>query len=506
MDKEIHTIGYSLEQPDTLLKAVQLLAERVSRQTVSGDRVSPDYRNILFIDDDQQRAEHLVDIFVQAGYRPIVMASALVAFTRFLQVPFVPFIIILSSDTSVNRLFLQRLRLRIVEQYAWKAPFVRLQSVSEGNHVLPGSETPMAPQLHREWSPLNTLAVPPLEPTPRVASPAVTKPLHVSTSPLNPLLPASYSAQSTGPLSNKASGQLPYEMQPEQKIVKSINLEGQDIWRYHIFEQIDKNVLSNVYRAYDRLRQHDVVLKAFQTDALPYHTIANTLASENLFQQEAELLQHINHPHIIAPWNRGESYISGSSFIYKTMEYYPEGSLAKWLYQYEGPKVFSLREVGHIVAQLADALQFLHDHQITFQNFKLTNLLVRQPVQSMLHLHLLLTDFAVPQDGAFFSHTHEAFPYVAPERWHGCALPASDQYALAVIAYELLTGRSPFQGSTGQIMKLLHTSRQPPLASAYNATLPAMIDHVLLRALAKRPEDRFASVAVFAKSFLMYCQ
>ena len=168
--------------------------------------------------------------------------------------------------------------------------------------------------------------------------------------------------------------------------------------------------------------------------------------------------------------------------------------------------MFALREVGHVVAQLADALQFAHDRQVTFQNFKLTNLLVRQPVQSMLHLHLSLTDFAVPQDGSFFSHTPEAFPYMAPERWYGCALPVSDQYALAVIAYELLTGRSPFQGSTGHIMKLLHTSRQPQLPSAYNPTLPAMVDHVLLRALAKRPEDRFASVALFAKSFLMYCK
>jgi serine/threonine protein kinase len=157
-----------------------------------------------------------------------------------------------------------------------------------------------------------------------------------------------------------------------------------------------------------------------------------------------------------------------------------------------------------VVLQLADALQFLHDRQITFQNFKLSNLLVRKSVNNMNQLHLMLVDFAARQDGTFFSKSQESFPYVAPERWYGLVSPGSDQYGLAVIAYELLTGRLPFQGSSEPIMKLLHTSMMPQPPSTYNPAISPSIDSILLRALSKKPQGRFSSVILFAKTFQNY--
>lgn len=94
---------------------------------------------------------------------------------------------------------------------------------------------------------------------------------------------------------------------------------------------------------------------------------------------------------------------------------------------------------------------------------------------------------------------------MAPERWHGQALPASDQYGLAAIVYELLTGRPPFQGVSEYALKFLHMNMQPQPPSAFNTALTPAIDHVVLRALAKRPDDRFPTVEAFAQTLQRYC-
>ena len=92
-----------------------------------------------------------------------------------------------------------------------------------------------------------------------------------------------------------------------------------------------------------------------------------------------------------------------------------------------------------------------------------------------------------------------------PEQWAGHPVAASDQYALAIMVYQLLTGTVPFQGSMQQMMYMhLHESPQPP--SAKNAQISTAIDAVLLRALAKKPEERFPSIVVFAAAFQRACQ
>jgi len=90
--------------------------------------------------------------------------------------------------------------------------------------------------------------------------------------------------------------------------------------------------------------------------------------------------------------------------------------------------------------------------------------------------------------------------YMAPEQWAGHPVPASDQYALAIMAYELLTGRPPFQGPLMQVM-YQHIHNQPHPPSSLNPRLTPEVDSILLHALAKKPEDRFASVSAFVRAF-----
>ena len=89
---------------------------------------------------------------------------------------------------------------------------------------------------------------------------------------------------------------------------------------------------------------------------------------------------------------------------------------------------------------------------------------------------------------------------MAPEQWGSNPVPATDQYALAVMTYEMLVGRTPFIGSMEQVM-YQHFSVQAPPPSAFNPQLSAAIDSVILRALEKKPEDRFPSIADFASAF-----
>ena len=179
------------------------------------------------------------------------------------------------------------------------------------------------------------------------------------------------------------------------------------------------------------------------------------------------------------------------------MPYYKEGSLGSWQIQFAG-KLFSPVEVARVISQLADALQFLHNRGLLYQNFKMTNILVLNSTQHMRDLHVGLVDLPFVQDVISLPKISEAYRYYAPEQWENEAFTSSDQYGLAVVAFELLTGRAPFQGNSDTIMRRMHMTMPAPAPSTFNSHLSAVIDKVLLRALAKRPEERFESVGVFS--------
>src|SRR5207249_3251912 len=117
---------------------------------------------------------------------------------------------------------------------------------------------------------------------------------------------------------------------------------------------------------------------------------------------------------------------------------------------------------------------------------------------------LLLADFGIAKMAATTSGTSQAIrgtpSSMAPEQWQRQPVPAADQYALAIIIYQLLPGRAPFQGGPGQVM-FQHMTVQPQPPSLFNPALPPAIDAVILHALAKDPQGRFPSMAAFAQAF-----
>ncbi len=282
-----------------------------------------------------------------------------------------------------------------------------------------------------------------------------------------------------------------------KKQVEKISLDGLSIGRYQLQSLIAGNPIGDVYITYDRLREQDIVLKTLQTNMIPFHLMEGLEEDYNLFQQEFDLLQHVEHPHISRVMNIGKSYISGFPFIYKTMPYYTEGSLSTWLSKFNG-HLFTPSEVARVILQVADALQFLHERGMLYQNFKQTNILVVNETESMRDLHVVLADLPFVQDVINLPKTIESYRYFAPEQWEGASFTSSDQYGLAILAYELLTGRAPFQGNSDAIMRRMHLTMHPPAPSSANRQIYPFIDKVILRALAKRPEERFESIRAFA--------
>src|SRR3989440_2918864 len=284
--------------------------------------------------------------------------------------------------------------------------------------------------------------------------------------------------------------------------VATMRLEGQQIGRYYFRQFIGTGGTGDVYLAEDPRIQQQVAIKVIQVGDLTFSPVnqGNNLAS---FRQEAAAIANLNHPHIVHLNDYNEAEVAGTKIIYIVYPYYKAGSFANWL-RGRSSNSLSLQDVADIVRQAADALQYTHQHQIIHQDIKPSNFLIDNE-ENPKRPNLLLTDFGISKfsDAATYAATSPSLgtlTYMAPEQINGRPTYASDQYALAVMTYELLTGRPPFQGPP-QVVMNQHFNAQPQPPTALNSGIPKAIDSVILRALAKRPEDRFDSVAAFANAF-----
>ncbi len=271
--------------------------------------------------------------------------------------------------------------------------------------------------------------------------------------------------------------------------------------RYRFLRLLGQGGMGEVYLAEDTRITRQVAIKVIRTGAIPYPDVVVTEDAIRLFQNEAKVIATLNHPHILPLFDYGEEMEDQTMVTYMVMPFCSEGSFADWLYKRSELTSLSPEDVVQFVRQAADALQHAHDHQIIHRDVKPSNFLIRSDRDTVNHPDLLLTDFGIARFNTdATSQTIRGTPtYMAPEQWSGVAVPATDQYALAIMTYEMLTGHPPFQGTQEQAMyRHLVTQPQPP--STLNSRLPTGVDAVILRALAKQPTDRFASITDFARA------
>ncbi len=209
------------------------------------------------------------------------------------------------------------------------------------------------------------------------------------------------------------------------------------------------------------------------------------------FQKEAALLTRLKHTHIIRFIDYG--LVSGRPYLITDLA--ERGSLNRI---YPRGTRLSLPQIVDYAGQIAEGLDFAHAINVVHRDIKPENILVSDNGQ------LLLADFGIAKlmstTGSFGTGTMSGtLPYMAPELFDGHPVPASDQYALAVMVYEWLAGRFPFDGTPGEIIKH-HLQDPPPPLRNFNPAVSPEVENVLLVALQKDPQKRFRTVQAFANA------
>lgn len=278
-----------------------------------------------------------------------------------------------------------------------------------------------------------------------------------------------------------------------------MSLEGLQFGRYQLLRIVGSGGMGEIYLAEDPGIHRQVAIKVIRTEAETAADVASNHAQ--LSQREAKAVASLDHPSILPLYDYGEQQLQGATYTYMVMPYREDGSLADWMRQQMLRDSLTAQDVAHIVQQAAAALQYAHDHQVIHLDVKPSNFLLRYNGDKTQTPDVLLTDFGIARLSTLTSSMSQSVrgtpAYMAPELWEGRSFPATDQYALAAMTYELLTGRPPFQGNPMQLMYAhVNTIPQPP--SSLNPHLTPAIDAILLCGLAKKPEERFPSVAAFA--------
>ena len=280
---------------------------------------------------------------------------------------------------------------------------------------------------------------------------------------------------------------------------------GQRLSHFYLVRLIEKGGMGEVYLAKDNNLNRQVAIKLIGTVITSSTDTDAMNEAVRLFQTEAKAITLLEHPHILPLLDYGEENIEGTLYTFMVMPYRQEGSLAGWLRRNRKSRQLSLPEVTHFLQQAAGALQYAHDHGIIHRDIKPSNFLLFGGKKYHGLPDLQLADFGVAKFMSVMSTPSTAIRgtplYMAPEMWRGEAAPASDQYALAIMIYELLAGRPPFQGNNQQQIMYQHLYVQPQPLSNFNKRVPMELEIVLMRALLKNPEDRYASVSAFAKAF-----
>jgi hypothetical protein len=268
---------------------------------------------------------------------------------------------------------------------------------------------------------------------------------------------------------------------------------GSRIGKYVLEHQIGHGGMAVVFRARDDQLGRPVALKIMAP------SVASDPEFRERFVRESRAAAAVDDPHIIPVFEAGES--AGVLFI--AMRYVAGGDVRSLLAR-EGP--LSVDRASAILASVASALDAAHAAGLVHRDVKPGNMLM--DVRKGRPDHVYLADFGLTKatSGSVSLTSTGRFlgtaDYAAPEQIGGHRVDGrADQYALACAAVEMLTGQAPFPLENAMAVLTAHMSKPPPLLSARRRGLPAELDAVVGRALAKSPNDRYPSCGDFTAAF-----
>lgn len=263
---------------------------------------------------------------------------------------------------------------------------------------------------------------------------------------------------------------------------------GQTIGAYRIIHQIGQGGMATVYKAYHAAMDRYVALKV-----LP-RQLAESAEFTGRFQQEARIIANLEHPHILPVHDYGEA----DGITYLVMRFMDAGTLKEKMLAGALP----LKDVDRLFSQLADALDYAHTKGVIHRDLKPSNVLVDARGS------VFLTDFGIAkllESSSQFTGTGAMVgtpAYMSPEQAQGTKVDQrTDIYALGIILYEMVTGRVPFEAETPLAVILKHLNEPLPLPSVVKPDISPSIERILLKALAKNPEDRYTTVHEFVAAW-----
>lgn len=251
--------------------------------------------------------------------------------------------------------------------------------------------------------------------------------------------------------------------------------------RYLLISNIGQGGMADVYKAIDTILNREVAAKVLRGE------LSHDPMTLLRFQREASAASKLSHPNVVDVYDVGES--DGRHYI--VMEYV-RGRTLKQLIAQRG--ALNLDEAIDIMMQLTSAISLAHEKHIIHRDIKPQNILVKDDGT------VKITDFgiAIAHDSIQLTQNHTVMGsahYLAPETTKGEApTSAVDIYALGIVFYELLSGKVPFNGTNPTEIAVKHLREKMPYIRDFNPTIPQSVENVILKATAKRVDQRYQSV------------
>ncbi len=261
-------------------------------------------------------------------------------------------------------------------------------------------------------------------------------------------------------------------------------LIGRMLGDYRVIDILGRGGMARVYRGYDPKLERYAAIKVIDSALLSNQESEDEYRAR--FRREARAIARLNHPNIVSIFQYGEV----DALYYMAMNFIEGRDLGQILKEYATySQRIPVEQVVRIVSDTASALDYAHSGGVIHRDVKPSNIMVTPEGRA------ILTDFglalSVPEGsiGNTFGSAH----YIAPEQAVSSAqaVPQSDLYSLAIVIYQMLTGRVPFDDPSAMSVALRHISDLPPPLRNFVSDVPAGVEQVVLKALEKDVKRRY---------------
>ncbi len=265
-----------------------------------------------------------------------------------------------------------------------------------------------------------------------------------------------------------------------------------NLGRYEIVSELGRGAMGVVYKAKDPLIDRMVAIKTINLQSLPPD---KKKEYEARFYQEAKAAGRLSHPNIITIYDLGEN----DGIAYIAMELLEGKELQHLL---DDGKRLSVEDAVNIAVQVASGLAYAHEHGIVHRDIKPSNIMVLQGKR------IKIADFGIARMESSLLSTKTGLLmgsplYMSPEQIKNERVDLrSDIFSLGILLYQMVTGKLPFRGDNAHTVMFQIVQEEPPRPSSVNPDVPQVLDLIIAKCLAKRPEDRYQDANELGRALL----